>query len=781
MKRAANQSMGQSMAEPVVPARSVTMAPPSSPIAKVSASPPSSAPEASSHPQDEKPEGKGDSSFASSPTRMSGISSGASPVLMDANIVEKPFHDTQTKPLSSPAPLQQLQIVRLLQDLGDRLRQSEKEREILWRELEMCRKLVTDAEDKSSKAEKAYLNVEGQINKRDGFVEELVERQARLEKLVQDQAAQIETAQAAQSKVRDKISSLETTAGSAIVRIEEALSENVKLGRRLEQIGQDKARLIRKIETMEETLTLTQDTLKAKALVLLTDQALAAKTGLPQTPAWAAEGLTRAPAEQSPPPGFQTSKSETLESITASLHQTSLRNQVALSLALVVLAVGCGVAYNKWHGSSLLAAPPVEPAKTSSISSDSPKASPDQEAVMKQVAALANQIEPGGDDPVNDSSLSKVKAAEQRAVKDFEDSVAGGELKTRIQPDSRLPAAIKDIEARAFDGNGEAQHDLAAIYTAGRAGVKTNYTRAAKWFEEAAHNGIANAQYNLGVLYHQGLGVKADLKKALDLYRVAAANGHPEAQYNLGIASIEGVGAEYDPVIAAQYFEKAAEGGIPEAAYNLGLIHENGLLGESQPDEAVFWYSLAAGKGNQPAKTALADLKKQISMTDDDAARLLARMVVLKPAFATEEGGAALPEPDDKMQNALGVREKAPEKPVQQETVGSSVKSALSHKTKEQQDTAPKTDPVIVTQVQEQLIRLGLYNGAPDGVANAATEEAVRAYQTAHHLTVDGRASEDILVHILATEVGTTDPAAGKKEKATDPIPSPAPAPLSRD
>jgi len=55
-------------------------------------------------------------------------------------------------PALPASPAQQIQIVRLLRDLGDRLRQSEKEREILWRELDSCRKLLTDIEDKTMDA-----------------------------------------------------------------------------------------------------------------------------------------------------------------------------------------------------------------------------------------------------------------------------------------------------------------------------------------------------------------------------------------------------------------------------------------------------------------------------------------------------------------------------------------------------------------------------------------------------------------------------------------------------
>ena len=107
-----------------------------------------------------------------------------------------------------------------------------------------------------------------------------------------------------------------------------------------------------------------------------------------------------------------------------------------------------------------------------------------------------------------------------------------------MKPDRGLPEGIKPIEAEALGGSPEAQHDLAAIYTAGHGGVKQDYKRAADWFQAAADSGIANASYNLGVLHHQGLGVKRDTDTAIAWYKKAATQGHPEAQYNLGIAYI---------------------------------------------------------------------------------------------------------------------------------------------------------------------------------------------------------------------------------------------------
>ncbi len=205
-----------------------------------------------------------------------------------------------------------------------------------------------------------------------------------------------------------------------------------------------------------------------------------------------------------------------------------------------------------------------------------------------------------------------------------------GPITARIKADSSLPVKIMEIERSAFEGNPETQHDLAAIYVAGHAGVRQDYQRAAQWFDEAAHNGVANARYNLGVLYHQGIGVKQDVEKAFIWYKTAAALGHPEAQYNLGIAYIEGIGVSYDPQRAAVFFENAANQGVMEAAYNLGLIYENGLLGKAQPDTALMWYKRAADKGSPEAKAALEQLAKSLGMNISDVNRLIEGMEVLQ-------------------------------------------------------------------------------------------------------------------------------------------------------
>lgn len=677
--------------------------------------------------------------------------------------------------LSGPNnPLQQLQIVRLLTDLGDRLRQSEKEREILWKEVEICRKQISDISGNANKNEQSFTSLESQIDQREVFVKELLEKQMGLEQRLKDQLAAFDAAKEeqvklqedqakSQDKLQDKLKSVETAAGSAIVRVEDAIAENIKLSKKVEQLGQDKERLARKLVVVEEALTQTQDILKAKALVLLTDQSVAARTNLPQEPAWTGDDTLKV-SQGAQAPKSEAAAGSPVSSITASLKPAS-RFPVMIVLTVVTAIVASSAALGAiWLIKNMSAdtnkAVPAQVETNGNVNtvSDTASAGADQEQLMAQAAKIANQIEPGGLSEPEDTAVENddakplakdndapvfdaAQVAQNKAVEDFKTSAPTEPLSSRIKADKSLPKAVAAIEAQAFTGDAFAQHDLAAIYTAGHGGIKIDYAKASKWFEESAHNGSSNAQYNLGVLYHQGLGVPKDTAKAIEMYRVAASNNHPEALYNLAIAYVEGVGVEYNPQIAATYFERSADGGVVEAAYNLGMLQENGLLGESQPDEAIFWYKIAADKGNKDAAKSLADLQKKISMNNDDVSRLTQKIAATKPGYLNDAGKASLPDqvkPDAEAAAAADASKAV-------------APAAVSAKPKVVASAPSLVDPVIVSQIQEQLMRLGLYKGIPNGTVSTSLVESIKAYQTKNALKVDGQPSDDLLVQMLAS------------------------------
>jgi len=584
-------------------------------------------------------------------------------------------------------------------------------------------------------------------------------------------------------------------------RVEAALNQQAKLVRKVDKAIEDRARFMRKIERIEETVIQTRDALNAKAMVVLTDQgakgagvvneevnegiAKYLPDDLEDQISEAAQGAQRVADIKAPQaaaaadtsiyakqnPNDQWWKNPSLYG--------AVTGVLAFILAILVIS---GLALNDWKiGGSQNADEDVTPISVQSYGQSAtdnrlaeanargPVRTPVREQAQpienldwqieqqapianapaneaepapaidvnnaeqmaqtmetnpQAVAEALNDIEPQAQTPA-DADIAKLEPLEELPQAAVQQAPAmnasqpnegqAQTIKSQVKPDKDLSNVIKKVEEQAFQGIGEAQHDLAAIYTAGHGGVKQDYSRAAYWFEKAAENGVANASYNLGVLHHQGLGFEPDITKAMTWYKDAAAKGHPEAQYNLGIAYIEGIGVPYDPVQASRYFEQAANSGVMEAAYNLGLIHENGLLGDAKPDNALIWYKNAADQGSPEAKQALDDLAANLGMSADQVNKVVDRV---------------------RTENGITQTLQTPSQPIP---------AASTDK-----ESNVFSNQGTIAQIQEYLMRVGLYPGPADGVSGALTEDAIRSYQALNNIETNGAPTQNLLSHMLA-------------------------------
>ncbi len=85
-----------------------------------------------------------------------------------------------------------------------------------------------------------------------------------------------------------------------------------------------------------------------------------------------------------------------------------------------------------------------------------------------------------------------------------------------------------------------------------------DYTQAARIFSPLAEQGIASAQYYLGLMHEQGRGVRQDHSVALMWFRKAAAQGYAGPQNNLGLIYERGRGVRKDAVRALMWYSMAA-------------------------------------------------------------------------------------------------------------------------------------------------------------------------------------------------------------------------------
>ena len=89
-----------------------------------------------------------------------------------------------------------------------------------------------------------------------------------------------------------------------------------------------------------------------------------------------------------------------------------------------------------------------------------------------------------------------------------------------------------------------------------------------------AEQGMAIAQYNLGLMYANGDGVPQDYVLAVSWYRVAAAQGRAKAQSNLGLMYAHGYGVPQDYVLAYMWWNLAAAQGLENAQKNKDLVEK---------------------------------------------------------------------------------------------------------------------------------------------------------------------------------------------------------------
>ena len=85
-----------------------------------------------------------------------------------------------------------------------------------------------------------------------------------------------------------------------------------------------------------------------------------------------------------------------------------------------------------------------------------------------------------------------------------------------------------------------------------------------------------------------------DYAGALAEFKVLADQGKPEAQYFMGLFYHNGFGVPRDQIESAKWFMKAARQGDARSQYYVGIMAEKGQGVEKDPVAAHMWLSLSA-------------------------------------------------------------------------------------------------------------------------------------------------------------------------------------------
>jgi hypothetical protein len=252
---------------------------------------------------------------------------------------------------------------------------------------------------------------------------------------------------------------------------------------------------------------------------------------------------------------------------------------------------------------------------------------------------------------------------------------------------------VRALRDAAGQGVASAQYSLGLMYYEGN-GVAKDVAEAARWFQRAADQGHANAQFVLSSMLDQGIGVGRDGGQAMSWLAAAAEQSHVPAMFALGsMYSREGPGRDF--VQARKWFERAAQQGHAAAMYNLATFAEKGY-GQRVDERAAYrWFALAARQGDRAAQTKRAELAARLGSAETTA--IDAELDRVRPA-APGATAAATPLGRDGVQK-----------------------------------------------IQALLIKLNFDAGKADGVAGDKTRRAIQEFQRMAGLPPDGIPSAVLL------------------------------------
>ena len=101
---------------------------------------------------------------------------------------------------------------------------------------------------------------------------------------------------------------------------------------------------------------------------------------------------------------------------------------------------------------------------------------------------------------------------------------------------------------------------------------------------------MAVAQFNLAVLYLEGMGVAQDQEQGYMWMQKAADQGDPEALMEMALRYRDGIGTEVDDRLAFRYMKAAADAGMKDAFCNLGGMYRTGSGTRRNYKKAIYYF-----------------------------------------------------------------------------------------------------------------------------------------------------------------------------------------------
>lgn len=277
---------------------------------------------------------------------------------------------------------------------------------------------------------------------------------------------------------------------------------------------------------------------------------------------------------------------------------------------------------------------------------------------------------------------------------------------SRPQPDARvrpvsMEATPPSLEELANAGDPVARYQLGLERL--EAGAMED---AAALMRRAAEQGLAAAQYRYAQMLQRAEGVDANAEAARLWMVRAAQNGNVRAMHAAGAMFINADTTMENQEQAARWFEQGALHGLRDSQFNLALLFQSGYGVPESPADAYAWFLIAADNGDEAAATRAADLRRELSVEQRNAAEEVANAFTPRSA-------------DPAAQGRFGDR-----------------------------DALAGQDLTLIARAQDLLGDLGYDAGPADGDFGPQTREAIVAYQSDQGLDPTGRVDAALLARL---------------------------------
>lgn len=166
-----------------------------------------------------------------------------------------------------------------------------------------------------------------------------------------------------------------------------------------------------------------------------------------------------------------------------------------------------------------------------------------------------------------------------------------------------------------LNGDYATDYDIdCAIFAYGQEhGIKDDFKQAIHWYQLAAEQGDAEAQYKLGTFYFYDIGVERSHPEAFKFTLMAAEQGLPKAQLKLGSFYEAGYGCGKDLSEAIKWYRRSAEQDHLSAILKMASRYHRGKGVPKSDVECLKWYRKSAELGHKDSQLCVEELEDELN------------------------------------------------------------------------------------------------------------------------------------------------------------------------